>query len=212
MIVDDHAILRDGLRELLERSGRFEVVGHAADGADAVKVAQTLRPDVIIMDVLMPVMNGIDACREIMELLPGTHVLVLTASTQEDAVIDSVAAGATGFLQKLCDKDELLDALQNLADGQYHFPSSELRKVFAGLRHGTGRPNPTELARLTERELHTLKLFAVGTSNAEIARARGVHPVTIRNTLYGIQEKLAIKSKQELVVWAVRNGLLDDQE
>ena len=104
MLVDDHSIMRDGLQEVLERSGEFEVVGQAGDGVAAVESAQSLRPDVIIMDVIMPLKNGIDACREIMDLLPDTRVLMLTAATEDDAVIEAIAAGATGYLQKFSGK------------------------------------------------------------------------------------------------------------
>ena len=100
MVVDDHPIVRSGLRDVLEASGRFEVVGQAGDGEEAVRTVEELKPDVIVMDVIMPGKDGIDACREIMELLPDTRVMMLTASTEEDAVIEAVAAGATGYLQK----------------------------------------------------------------------------------------------------------------
>ena len=109
MLVDDHEIMRDGLREVLQRAGDFDVVGQAGDGAAAVRGAQSLRPDVIIMDVMMPLKNGIDACREITEMLPNTKVLMLTAASEEDAVMEAVAAGATGYLQKYSGKEKLLN-------------------------------------------------------------------------------------------------------
>jgi DNA-binding NarL/FixJ family response regulator len=100
MVVDDHPIMRNGLRDTLEASGRFEVVGQAEDGEEAVRTVEEIDPQVIVMDVIMPNKDGIDACREIMELLPDTRVLMLTASTEMDAVIESIAAGATGYHQK----------------------------------------------------------------------------------------------------------------
>ena len=100
MVVDDHPMMRNGLRDTLEASGRFEVVGQAEDGEEAVRTVVGLEPEVIVMDVIMPNMDGINACREIKELLPETRVLMLTASSEEDAVIEAVAAGATGYLQK----------------------------------------------------------------------------------------------------------------
>ena len=100
MLADDHPIMRDGLRDALQDEGDFEVVGSAGDGVEAVTMAQGLEPEVIVMDVIMPNKDGVDACREIMELLPDTRVLMLTASTTEDAVIEAIAAGATGYLQK----------------------------------------------------------------------------------------------------------------
>ncbi len=210
MLVDDHEIMRDGLREVLERSGDFEVVGQAGDGAAAVRVAQTLRPDVIIMDVMMPLKNGIDACREITEILPDTRVLILTASSEEDAVMESVAAGATGYLQKYSGKEKLLNTVRDVAEGEYRIPGEVIRRVFAGIRHAERQLKTSELSRLTEREREILALFSQGMSYAEIAEVRGNQPLTIRNAIYGIQDKLALDTKPELVVWAVQNGLLDD--
>ena len=207
MLVDDHEIMRDGLRELLQRAGGFEVVGHAGDGAAAVRIAERLKPDLIIMDVMMPVMNGIDACREIMETLPETRVLMLTASGEEDAVMESVAAGASGYLMKYSGKDELLRAVRDVARGEYRIPGDAIRRALAGIRASARQPSESD--RLTLREREILTLFSRGQAYAEIARARGNSPVTIRNAIYGIQDKLGIETKQELVVWAVRNGLLD---
>ena len=209
MLVDDHEIMRDGLREVLERQGDFEVVGQAQDGTAAVRDAVRLRPDVIIMDVMMPVKNGIDACREITEALPDTRVLILTASGEEGAVMEAVAAGATGFLQKYSGKEKLLSTVRDVAKGEYSLPGDVIRRVFEGIRQGNEPRMTSELGRLTDREREILTLFAQGLSYAKIAERRGNQPVTIRNAVYGIQDKLGIETKQELVVWAVRNGLLD---
>ncbi len=210
MLVDDHEIMRDGLREVLQRAGDYEVVGQAGDGEAAVRVAQSLRPDVIIMDVMMPLKNGIDACREITEMLPNTKVLMLTAASEEDAVIEAVAAGATGYLQKYSGKEKLLRTVRDVAEGEYRIPADAIRRVFAGIRAAAQREKTPELGRLTVREREILTQFAQGLSYAEIAEARGNQPLTVRNAIYGIQDKLGIGTKQELVVWAVRNGLLGE--
>ena len=209
MLVDDHEMMRDGLREALLRTGDYEVVGEAGDGVEAVRAAQSLRPDVIIMDVVMPLKNGIDACREIMEVLPETRVLMVTAATERDAVIEAVAAGATGYLEKYSGMAKLLRTVRDVAEGEHRIPGDVIRRVFAGFRTGAQQP-ARELNRLTGREREILTLFAQGLSYAAIAEVRGNQPVTIRNSVYGIQDKLKIGSKQELVVWAVRNGLLDE--
>ena len=210
MIVDDHEIMRDGLNEVLTRDGGFEVAGQAGDGAAAVKLAVSLKPDVIIMDSMMPVMNGVDACREITEALPDTKVLILTASTEEDAVAEAVAAGAAGYLQKYSGKEKLLNAVRGVADGEFRIPGDAIRRAFAEFRastQGTSKPKPSML---TPREREILSQYARGMTNAQIAKGRGISPVTVRNALYAIQDKLAIETKQELVIYAVRNGLLDD--
>ena len=212
MVVDDHEIMRDGLREILQRTGNFEVVGQAGDGASAVNIAMKLKPDVIVMDVIMPLKNGIDACRQITEMLPDTKVLILTASAEEDAVLEAVAAGAIGFLQKYSGKEKLLNTVREVADGEYRIPSNVLRSVFAGIR-GTAEQKTTDSPKsLTQRDREILTLFAQGLSYPEIAEARNIQPLTVRNAIYSIQDKLGIDTKQELVVWAVRNGLLDDYQ
>ena len=211
LLVDDHEIMRDGLREVLQRSGAFDVVGEAGDGETAVRVAQSVKPDVVIMDVMMPVKSGIDACREITETLPSTRVLILTASSEEDAVMEALTAGAVGYLQKYSGKEDLLRTVKEVAEGQFRMPADAIRRVFSGIRTAEQRKTD-ELSRLTGREMEILTLFAQGQSYAMIAQARGNQPLTIRNAIYGIQDKLGIETKQELVVWAVRSGLLDDIE
>ena len=130
MVVDDHPIVRNGIREALEGSGRFEVVGLAGDGEEAVRIVEELKPEVIVMDVIMPNKDGIDACREIMELLPDTRVMMLTASTEEDAVIEAMAAGATGYLQKYSRPEELVEAVLDVAEGRLRIPDKSVRAVF----------------------------------------------------------------------------------
>ena len=122
MIVDDHSIVRVGLKQVLDQSDEFEVVGQAADGEEAVRVAADVSPDVVVMDVMMPKKDGVEAWREIMEYAPETRVLMLTASTAEDAIVEAVAAGATGNLQKDTDREQLLSAVRNVALGKLRLP------------------------------------------------------------------------------------------
>ncbi len=211
MVVDDHPIMRSGLRDALEASGRFEVVGEAGDGEEAVQTVEELRPDVIVMDVMMPRKDGIDACREIMELALDTRVLVLTASTEMDAVLESFVAGATGYLQKYSRPEELEQAVLDVAEGRYRIPDGIVREVFAMIRRERKLASRQAVRTLTEAERETLTLFANGKTNKEIAEARGSSSVTVRNTLYRIQDKLGFDTKQGLVIWAVRNGLVNDE-
>ena len=210
MVVDDHPIMRNGLRDTLEASGRFEVVGQAGDGEEAVRTVEDLKPDVIVMDVIMPGKDGIDACREIMELLPDTRVMMLTASTEWDAVIEAVAAGATGYLLKYSRPEEFVEAVLDVAEGRLRIPDKVVREVFARIRGERELVSRQPPAKLTALERETLTLFASGKSYTQIAEARGTSTVTVRNTLYRIQHKLKVKTKQGLVVWAVQNGLMDD--
>ena len=210
LLVDDHAIFRDALQDLLESSGDFQVVGHAHNGTAAVGLAARLDPDVVLMDLLMPDMDGIEACREIMDQSPDNKVLILTALTEEHAVIQSIAAGATGFVQKMHGRESLLSALRDVAAGEYRFPNDALRRVFAGIRAAGGGLAATESEQLRPRELEMLTRYAQGKSYSEIAQERSLSRFTVRNTINLVQEKLGLDSKQELVVWAVRHGLLDD--
>ena len=206
MIVDDHSILRIGLQQVLDQSGEFEVVGQAADGEEAVRVAADVSPDVVVMDVIMPNKDGVEACREIMEYAPKTRVLMLTASTEEDAIVEAVAAGATGYLQKETNREQLLSAVRAVALGDLHLPPESVRRAFEAKR----RAGKTEDATvgLTTRERDILISFAQGMSYARIAEARGIKPVTVRNAIYGIQRKLNVETMQGLVLWCARSGLL----
>ena len=173
MVVDDHPIMRNGLRDTLEASGRFEVVGLAEDGDEAVRTVEGLQPQVIVMDVIMPNKDGIDACREIMELLPDTRVLMLTASSEMDAVIEAVAAGATGYLQKYSRPEELVEAVVDVAEGRLRLPDKAVREVFAMVRRDREDVSNMASDRLTALERETLALFASGRSYTEIAEGQG---------------------------------------
>ncbi len=206
LLADDHAVTREGLQSILAGSEEFEVVGQARDGVEAVKAASELSPDLIVMDVMMPRKDGVEACREIMESLPETRVIMLTASTEADAVIEAVAAGAAGYLQKVAGMDQVLDMMKSAAAGEMRLPTEVVRRVFDRLR---SRARSRE-ADLTLREKEILVSFCRGMSYAAIAEEREVKVVTIRNAIYTIQVKLGVDSKQEIVVWAAQNGLLDD--
>ena len=210
MIVDDHEIVRVGLKEVLEGTGEFVVVGQAVDGVEAVRVAAEASPDLVVMDVMMPNKDGVEACREIMESHHHVRVVMLTASTEEDAVVEAVAAGATGYLQKDSGRDKLLTTIREVVNGELRVPASVVTRVFAGIRAGVRSGNPAGADTLTRREREILISFARGFSYAQIAQERGIKPVTARNAIYGIQSKLRLGTMQELVLWIARNGLLDD--
>ena len=171
-------------------------------------MAADVSPDVVVMDVIMPKKDGVEACREIMESAPETHVVMLTASTEVDAIVEAVAAGATGYLQKETDRERLLSTVRDAVSGELRVPVEIVRRAFEEIRGG-GRAGDAA-ARLTQREREILVSVSQGMSYARIAEARGVKPVTVRNAIYGIQQKLGVGSMQELVLWSVRNGLLGD--
>ena len=207
LLADDHAITREGLKSILAGSEEFEVVGLARDGVEAVKAASELSPDLVVMDVMMPKKDGVEACREIMESLPETRVIMLTASTEANAVIEAVAAGAASYLQKVADMDQVLAIMKEAATGEGRLPTPVVRRAVERIRSGV---KTKEDVNLTQREKEILVSFCRGMSYVAIAEAREVKVVTIRNAIYTIQIKLGVDSKQEIVVWAAQNGLLDD--
>ncbi len=210
MVVDDHSIVREGLKRVLEQSGEFEVVAQAADGEEAVRVAAEAGPDVVVMDVMMPKKDGVEACREIMESAPDTRVVMLTASTEQAAAVEAVAAGAIGYLQKETDRERLLSVVRSVFLGEFRVPVDVVRRVFTEIRESAKTGDAADAAGLTPREREILVSFAQGLSYARIAEARGIEPVTARNAVYGIKQKLRVESMQGLVIWAMQNGLLDD--
>ena len=205
LLVDDHPVMRDGLQQLLERTGEFQVVGHAGDGEEAERVAKEVVPDLVIMDVLMPGRDGIDACREIIDTLPDVRVLILTASTEKDAVIEAVAAGADGYLQKFTGTEQLLAMVRDVAGGEYRMPRDVMRRVFRRLRHLPEDIDSPRRKGLTEREKEILTQFAKGMSYSAIAESRGNRSSTVRNTIYHIKV-LPVPISPTTVVprWALR--------
>ena len=209
MLVDDHSIMRDLLRDALENTGEFRVVAQAADGQEALRMVQEVAPDVIVMDVIMPVMDGIDACREITELLPDTKVLILTASNEQDAIVRAIAAGATGYLQKYSGKEQLLATLREVAEGEFRIPGSAARRLARAVRSPMADAAFERLDTLTDREKGILKLFTEGLTYQEIGEIRNNSALTVRNAVSGAQKKLGFKTRQQMVIWAVRAGLVD---
>ena len=209
MLVDDHQVMRDLLRDALENTGEFQVVAQAADGREALRMVEEAVPDVIVMDVIMPEMDGIEACRQITELLPGTRVLMLTASNEQDAIVRAIAAGATGYLQKYSGKEQLLTTLREVAEGEFRIPGNAARRLARAVRSPSGGDGSERLAILTDREREILKLFAGGLSYQEIGEVRQISALTVRNAVSGVQKKLGFRTRQQMVVWAVRAGVVD---
>ena len=170
LLADDHAVTREGLQVILERSEEFEVVGQARDGVEAVKAASELSPDLIVMDVMMPKKDGVEACREIMESLPDTKVIMLTASTEANAVIEAVAAGAAGYLQKVAGMDQLLGMMKGAAAGEGSLPTEVVRRVFDRIR---SRTKSKEEVDLTLRERRRYLCRSAGACHTSRLRRQG---------------------------------------
>lgn len=198
LIADDHAIVRTGLATLLEAKGGIAVVGEAADGNAAVQEALRLKPDVVVMDVMMPVKDGIEATREIVAALPGTRVLILTTSTVAADITRAMQAGAFGAISKATDNDTLADAIKAVAAGRRTL-SPDLSELIE---------NDRSMPDLTERQLRILELVSQGLSNPEIAKALGVTVITIKKHMESILTKLDAANRSEAITIAMRNHLL----
>ena len=206
LVVDDHDLFRRGLRDLLEDQG-VSVVGEAANGADGVRLALHARPDVVVMDLNMPVMDGVEATRRLRAELPETGVLVLTITEDDDAAFEAIGAGAVGFLLKDASITEIAEAVRAAAAGQSHLSP----RVAAGLveRLRDSRAGAVEgEADLSERELEVLRLVAAGRDNAEIAEALVISVGTVKSHVSSVLMKLGLENRIQAAVYAARRGLV----
>jgi len=212
VVCDDHALFRRGLIMVLEAEEGVQVVGEAEDGEEAIRTVQQLTPDVVLMDVRMPRLNGIEATREITEAVPSAKVLMLTVSDDEDDLYEAIRAGAAGYLLKEISIEEVGSAIRCVVSGQSLISPSMAAKLlaeFTNLARKAEERHSAPIPRLTERELEVLKLVAQGLSNREIAAELYISENTVKNHVRNILEKLHLHSRMEAVVYAVREKLLD---
>jgi len=207
LIADDHAIVRRGLKALLATEKDMAVVGEAENGAEAVEKAAALAPDVILMDIVMPELDGIEATRRVTAERPETRVLVLTSFAADDKVFPAVKAGALGYLLKDSSPDQLLEAIRQVHRGEPSLEPSIARKVLQELSHpggGAGKPTADPL---TARELEVLRLISQGLSNKEIASKIFVAEWTVRSHVSNILGKLHLASRTQAALYALKSGL-----
>jgi NarL family two-component system response regulator LiaR len=205
LIVDDQAIVRKGTCALLAEVDSIEVVGEAADGREAVAQANKLRPDVILMDLVMPVMDGIEATRRICEGESGARILALTSFAADDKVFPAIKAGALGYLLKDAEPEQLVEAIFQTYRGEPSMHPTIARKVLQEIRHPANKP-PTPDP-LTTREIEVLKLLAHGEGNAEIADLLAISEVTVRTHVSNILGKLHLANRVQATLYALREGL-----
>jgi NarL family two-component system response regulator LiaR len=210
LITDDHSIVRKGIRALLATEPDIEVVGEAGDGAEAATQAQALRPDVILMDLVMPKVDGIEATRRILAQQPGMRILVLTSFAADDKVFPAIKAGALGYLLKDSGPEELVQAIHQVYRGEPSLEPSIARKVLLELSQPPKTPLTAEP--LTEREVDVLRLVAQGRSNRDIAEELVITEMTVRTHVSNILGKLHLASRTQAALYALREGLasLDD--
>lgn len=211
LLTDDHAIVRKGVRALLVTEPDIQIVGEACDGAQAVAQAVTLRPDVILMDLVMPKLDGIEATRQITDKLPGTRILVLTSFAADEKVFPAIKAGALGYLLKDSSPEELVRAIRQVHRGEPSLEPAIARKVLVELSHPS-KQQPLTPDPLTERELDVLRLIAQGRSNKEIAVTLSVSELTVRSHVSNILSKLHLASRTQAALYALQKGItsLDD--
>jgi NarL family two-component system response regulator LiaR len=205
LIVDDHAIVRKGIRALLAQVEQIEVVGEAADGKQAVALAGELRPDVILMDLVMPGVDGIEAIRHITEQQKGARILVLTSFASDDKVFPAIKAGALGYLLKDSEPADLLRAIRQVHRGEASLHPIIAAKVLQEMQRPTERP-PTPDP-LTDRELEVLRLVAQGLGNAEIAAQLVITEATVRSHVSNILSKLHLANRVQATLYALQEGL-----
>ena len=207
LIVDDHPVYRDGVRGLVERAPDLELVGEADTGAAAVALAAERHPAIVLMDLRMPEMSGIEATRRIIAADPTVGVLVLTMSEDDDSLFAAMRAGARGYIPKDADADELLRAIRAAAVGEAIFGASIATRMMSFFASGGSGRTAAAFPELTERELEILEQIAEGRSNAEIGQGLGIAPKTVRNHVANVLNKLEVADRSQAIVRAREAGL-----
>jgi NarL family two-component system response regulator LiaR len=205
LLVDDHAVVREGLRTYLELHDDIEVVGEAADGEEAIRVAEALRPDVVLMDLMMPVLDGVGALRALRERLPRTRAIALTSFTDEDTLLPALQAGAAGYLLKNVQPSELHRAILAAHAGDALLDPTVAARLLEAIAQPAGAPAPE---RLTPREREVLALLARGYSNKRIARELRVAEKTVKTHVGHVLAKLGVTDRTQAALLAVREGLV----
>ncbi|MEJ2556300.1 MAG: response regulator transcription factor [Anaerolineae bacterium] len=209
MVVDDHEVVRLGLRGLLERQPGWQVVAEAATADVAVARAVEYRPDVVVMDIRLAGSSGIDACRRIISEIPDTRVIMLTSYAEEELLFDAIAAGAAGYVLKQIGSDELVRAIETVGRGEALLDPSLTRRVLAKVREAARKEAFAAFADLTEQELRVLALISEGKTNREIAEALYLGEGTVRNYVSNILGKLGVSNRAEAAAYAVEHNLKD---
>lgn len=214
LIADDHQVVREGLTSILESKGDIAVVGLAADGSEAVEKARALSPDVVLMDISMPKMNGVEATRQIKKENPQIGVVILTMFADEEYIFDLVRAGAAGYLLKDADSGQIAKAIKSVSRGESMIHPTIAAKILSEFTNLSGKGGAREKVEhaedaLSEREVTVLKLMAEGQSNKEIANGLELSDKTVKNHIHHIFQKLKVTDRTKAVIVAVRKGLID---
>jgi DNA-binding NarL/FixJ family response regulator len=212
LICDDQDVVLEGLQTILRSAPEIQVVGVAHDGAEALEKITQVQPEVVLMDLKMPGMNGIQATRQIRDQFPAVHVLVLTTYDADEWVFDAIRSGASGYLLKDTPRQELIAAVKGTASGKSHIDPNVAGKLLNRISHTAPAPESTIMDKLNERELAILKLLARGFSNGDIAQRLYLSEGTIKNYVSSILDKLGVSDRTQAAVIALRYGLADLSE
>jgi NarL family two-component system response regulator LiaR len=207
LIADDHAIVRQGLSTFLELQDGIVVAGQAADGEEAATMSQRLQPDVVLMDLVMPVLDGVRAITRIREIAPETRVIVLTSFADDEKIVAAIRAGAAGYLMKDVSPQDLAAAIRLVHAGEPILAPEVMRRLMAEVGRAPGSPEPAD--NLTEREIVVLKLIANGLSNKEIARDLTLSEKTVKTHVSNILQKLHLADRTQAALYAVRQHLVE---
>lgn len=202
LIVDDHAVVRQGLRQLIDAQPDIEVIGEAADGEMAVQMTRSLKPDVVLMDLLMPGMDGVEATAQIIALNMNVRVLALTSSLEDQLVKQVLQAGAQGYLLKASRVNDVVDAIKRVAEGQSVLDPAAAQV----LMQQTRTHDPLEA--LTTRERDVFDMMALGKTNAEISESLTISEVTVRTHIASVLDKLSLRDRTQVVIYALKRGLI----
>ncbi|MCE7921094.1 MAG: DNA-binding response regulator [Chloroflexi bacterium] len=207
LLCDDQAVIRDGLEMLLTLEKDFQVVGSAQDGQEAVELAAKKQPDLILMDLKMPGMNGIEATREIRKKFPAIKILVLTTYDEDEWVFDAIRAGASGYLLKDTPRQKIIEAIRGTVEGKSFLDPAVAGKLMTQVASNQTQPASILTDKLTERELDVLRLLAKGMTNTDIAGTLHLSEGTVRNHVSAILEKLGVSDRTQAAVIAIQHGL-----
>jgi DNA-binding NarL/FixJ family response regulator len=207
LLVDDHEVVRLGLKALLERHPQFEVVGEAGSSREAMEQVTALQPDVVVMDIRLPGQSGIEACEEIITQFPDTKVIMLTSYAEDEMLFSAIRAGASGYILKQIDSEDLVKALEAVGRGEALLDPAVTQRVFQEVRRAVKEEEASAFSHLSQQEKHVLLLVSEGKTNREIAKALFLGEGTVRNYVSSILSKLGVNNRAEAAAYAVEHNL-----
>ena len=207
VLVDDHELVRIGLKSLLERHPQFDVVGEAGSAREALEQVESLKPDVVVMDIRLPGTSGIDACEQIVNQFPETKVLMLTSYAEDEMLFSAIRAGASGYVLKQIGSEDLIKAIESVGRGEALLDPAVTQRVFQEVRRAVKEEEASAFSHLSQQEKHVLLLVSEGKTNREIAKNLFLGEGTVRNYVSSILSKLSVNNRAEAAAYAVEHSL-----